>query len=217
MKPTDRIEFSALLCAAMGFFKQDMSTFALTVWWEACKSFDMEQVSKALTAHTIDPEQGRFPPKPADVVRMLHGTRTDRALIAWSKVMDAMQRVGAYSSVVFDDGVIHAVIEDLGGWVAICRGELKDLPHVERRFCESYRAYAVRGSVVFPAMLSGAHDANNALKGFKCQPPALIGNVKMAGDVMRLGSSLPKTQITFQNAVGAVIERIGGTPLAQAA
>lgn len=116
MKPQEFEQFSQLITDVLAFYRQDVSGFALQVWWQACANFELEQVTKALTAHAMDAERGQFAPKPADLVRQLAGTATDRAMLAWGKVHDAMGRVGAYQDVVFDDAVIHAVVEDLGGF-----------------------------------------------------------------------------------------------------
>jgi len=209
MNQSDKSSFAGLLSDAMAFYGRNVSDFALGVWWEACERFSFEQVSKALTAHAMDPEHGQFPPKPADIVRVLQGTRSDRALVAWGKVLDAMQRVGAYQSVVFDDGLIHIVVEDLGGWPAICQGEMENLPHVERRFCESYRAYAARGDQTFPALLPGVHQLQNGIAGKRQAPPMLIGNPDRAAEVLRLGSTGPKTQMTPALAHVTDLKRIG--------
>lgn len=202
MTPADRERFAQLITDALAFYRRDTSRFALDVWWQACQAFDFEQVSKALTAHAMDPEQGRFAPMPADIVKHLQGTRTDRSLIAWGKVLDGMQRVGAYETVCFDEGLIHAVIEDMGGWVKLCRSELTELPHVQRRFTETYRAYAARGAVQFPPLLPGAHDAGNTLRGYSSAKPVFIGDPQRASEVFRLGVAAPKTQIT--SAAGAL-------------
>lgn len=196
MKPSDRAAFGLLLGNVMAFYRQDVSKFAANVWWSACGRFDFEQVSAALNAHAIDPDRGQFPPKPADIVRVLQGTRTDRSLIAWGKVLDAMQRVGAYTSVAFDDGLIHAAIEDIGGWVQMCQGEMEHLPFVEKRFCESYRAYVSRPPASFPAVLPGVHQLQNAIAGKAQALPMLIGDAAAAREVIRLGGMAPKTQMT---------------------
>jgi len=209
MRASDKPRFKDLLTDAWAFYRRDMSTFALSVWWSACESFDFEQVASALTAHAMDPERGQFAPMPADIVKKLHGTQTDRSLIAWGKTLDAMQRVGAYTSVCFDDGVIHAVIEDMGGWVKLCRSNLDELPHLQRRFCESYRAYSNRGDVVYPALLAGAHDLDNRLKGFGATPPALIGDPAKAERTRQLGSDTPKTQITHVGSALLDLKRLG--------
>lgn len=200
MQPHERAQFAALVSDVMAFYRRDVSDFAIGVWWQACEPFALEQVRQAFTAHAMDAERGHFEPRPSDLVRHLQGTRTDRARIAWGKVMEAMQRIGAYTSVVFDDPVIHAVVEDLGGWVKLCRGELRDLSHTEHRFCESYRAYAGRQQTPdFPAVLSGEHDAANRLAGQPCQPPVLIGDRAQAERVLSLGATGPR--LSFASAL----------------
>lgn len=206
MNIQDKPKFAQLLTDVQAFYRQNVSTFALGVWWQACERFDFEQVSKALTQHAMDPDRGQFAPKPADVVRLLQGTRTDRALLAWGKVLDAMQRVGSYQSVAFDDSVIHAVVEDIGGWVQMCRSDMDELSHTERRFCESYRAYAARPSIGFPARLAGAHEIDNRTAGKKVAPPILIGDPQKAAEVLRLGSAGPKTQFTLASDVIPVLQ-----------
>jgi hypothetical protein len=101
--------------------------------------------------------------------------------------------------VAFDDPLIHAVVEDLGGWPKLCRGTLDELPHLQRRFCESYRTYARRQGVTYPARLVGQHEAENALANRRVAPPVLIGNPEAAREVLRLGGA-PKVQITHSTA-----------------
>jgi hypothetical protein len=111
--------------------------------------------------------------------------------------MDACGRVGAYTSVCFDDGLIHAAIEDMGGWVKLCRSTTDDLGYLQKRFCDAYKAYAGReGDVSFPPMLAGEHDLSNIAKGYGSTGPVLIGNPDRAKRVMLSGKAGPKTQIT---------------------
>jgi hypothetical protein len=204
MQAADRADFKALLTDALAFYRQDVSKFSLTVWWAACAPFDFEQVAKAFTAHATDAERGRFPPMPADIVRQLQGTQTDRSLLAWGKVYEAMQRVGAYTSVVFDDPAIHAVIEDLGGWVALCRSEADALPHTQRRFCEAHRAYARRPDLPYPPVLLGAHEADNRLAGKASAKPMLIGDPEAARRVMSGGVEASRVAIQALDAMPAM-------------
>lgn len=184
MRAADKPEFQRLLTDVMAFYRQDVSTFALSVWWQACEGFDIEQVRKALTAHAMDPERGQFAPRPADLVRALHGTHGDRSLMAWSKVHRAMSAVGAYRSVVFDDPAIHAAVQDMGGWVSLCRSRVDELPFVQRRFCDAYRAYLLRPGHDYPRVLQGDLDAHNAVRGFDCEAPARIGDPERCARVL---------------------------------
>lgn len=189
MDRSEMPEFQGLLTQAMAFYRQDVSPFALSVWWEACKGFSLEQVRKAMTAHAMDPERGQFAPKPADMVRLLQGTNTDRSLIAWGKVLQAIQRAGAYTSVVFDDPAIHLAITDMGGWVKVCRSEVDELQHVERRFCAAHKAYAGRTDTPFPPKLIGEHEQQNLIAGRRVAAPLLIGDQKRCQLVLEQGQA----------------------------
>lgn len=201
MRDADKPAFAGLIKDAMAFYRQDVTTFALSVWWQACQPFDMEQVAKAITRHATDPEHGQFAPKPADIVRILAGTATDRSLLAWGKVFDAIRRVGGYRSVAFDDPVIHSVIEDMGGWTKLCRLDLDDMPFTQKRFCETYRAITRSDHRAFPPYLPGESEVSNAKLGFSAAQPVLIGNSDAARDVMRLGVRGSKTPITASAAL----------------
>lgn len=200
MQPADRQKFTALLADAMAFYGQEVNGFAASVWWEACKGFDFDQVCKAFTRHAMDPDRGQFAPKPADVVRQLSGTSADKAMLAWGKAFDAAGRVGAYTDVVFDDPAIHAAIDDLGGWPKFCRTETAELSYLQHRFSESYRAYAGRESFDFPRCLGGdrSPDEVYARRGLPPPKPAVIGDIEAARVVFRVGSKVGKTSVMHQ-------------------
>lgn len=161
MRPSDLPEFKVLLTQVLAFYRQDVTEFTLDVWKLACMPFDIEQVRKAFTAHATNPDGGHFPPKPADIVRQLHGTQTDRALLAWGEVYQAMRDVGAYTSVDFGNPAIHAAVVDVGGWPALCRTGTDELAFVQKRFCDAFRTYSARGAPDAPPRLSGVSAIDN--------------------------------------------------------
>ena len=196
MTDADKPGFVSMLSDALAYWRQDASAFTLRVWWDGCRRFDLEQVGKALSAHAADPERGRFPPLLADVVRQLHGTHTDRSLLAWGAVLEAARVVGAYESVVFDDPATHAAIEDLGGWPSVCRSDADELPFLQRRFCEAHRAYAQRPGLAYPPRLVGDHESSNRGDGRTCSDPVYIGDPRRASEVEQRGASGPRIAIT---------------------
>ena len=206
MHSTEIAGLTKLVTDVMAYYRQPVSEFVLQVWCQACQPYTLEQVSKAMTAHITDAERGVYAPKVADLVRVLAGTHTDRALLAWGKVLDAMARVGAYSDVVFDDPAIHATIEDLGGWTKICRLETKELSYLQHRFCESHKAYTGRGKFEFARVLLGDRSPDSAyrLKGIEPPKPALIGDVQRAHAVYLNGCTGGKTAITHGAATAAL-------------
>lgn len=146
MNHHEKAQFSQLISDVLGYWKQDISEFALDVWWHGCQNFELAQVSKALSDHATDPDKGQFPPKVADIVRILGGTKSDRSLREWGRVHEAMSSVGAYTDVDFGDGATHAAIRDMGGWPKLCRTELDQLSYTQHRFCELYKTHDGRPS-----------------------------------------------------------------------
>lgn len=195
MTADDKRQLYALLKNVHSFYKADLSTFAAQVWWSALQNYSIEQIQSAFTAHAVDPKEGRFMPKPADIVRVLQGTHEERALVAWGSVMQAMERHGSWSSVAFDDPVIHAVITDLGGWTTLCQTKYEELPFVQKRFCDAFRAYAVKGVQSYPPLLLGNADRENLRMGYPTTSPVLIGDASKAKLVIENGSAVKRTSL----------------------
>lgn len=212
MNHEDKKAFARLLTDALAFYGKDVTLFSLDVWWEACQPFEFSLVRRAFTRHAMDAERGQFAPKPADLVRQLSGTSSERAALAWGRAIDEAARIGAYTDVAFDDPAIHATIEDLGGWPKFCRGEVKDLSYLQHRFCESYKAYAGRGEFDFPRVLHGdrSPDEMYLRRGLPAPRPVLIGDPVKAKLVMQGGRAGGRGGAI---AMDAVLERL---PLAVA-
>lgn len=171
----DKTKLATILAGVYSFYRADLTDFQLAAWLRVLAGFRVEQVQDALDAHLVDPGTGQFLPKPADIVKHLHGTRPDRAALAWSKVFAAIGIVGAYRSLAFDDPAIHCAVEDLGGWPALCQSKIGDLPFVEQRFAKSYVAHEKAKTAPVPVLI-GIVEATNRLRGFKAEPPMLVGD-----------------------------------------
>lgn len=196
MTQDDFENFREILSAVGDMYGKPMSEFALLLWWGALKNYDLRAIRDALSRHVQNPDNGHFMPKPADVVRMIGGTTTDSALIAWSKVDKAVREVGTYHDVVFDDPLIHVVLGEMGGWIALGDKTDKDWPFVAKEFETRYRGYALRQIVPdYQGVLIGIANAQNKRNGFPCFDPLLIGDATKAQQVLRLGGDKPK-QVT---------------------
>ncbi|MEJ5151222.1 DUF6475 domain-containing protein [Comamonas sp. MYb396] len=198
MRDSELEGFRDLLTDVMAYYGKDCSEFMLTVWWEALHTFEMAQVSSSLRRHATDPDRGRFAPRVADIIKVLQGTTTDRAALAWGKVLGAMSSIGAYTDVVFDDPAIHAAIEDLGGWPKVCRTETAELSYLQHRFQEAHRAYTERGQFEYMRRLPGdrSPDHEYTSHGLKLPRPALVGVREKAIAVLQHGNAGGKTLIS---------------------
>lgn len=199
LKPTDRPLFAAMLTtvnAVLGAGRE-LSPDVIDLYWRALAPFDLAAVRQALDRHVKNPDAGQFMPKPADIIRMLNGTTSDSAAMAWAKVEHAIRRVGGYEDVAFDDLVIHRCIEDMGGWMRLCSTEEKELPFRARDFQSLYRGFALRREIPhYPRVLIGRINAENARMGYPTAPPVLIGDKETAQKVLQFGGSRAGPMLT---------------------
>jgi len=200
VQPGDRKAFAGLVAGVYDFYgkSKDLSEFTLGVWWTAMQSYELAAVKDALGRHAVNPDTGQFLPKPADVVKMLAGSSQDAALLAWTKVENAVQRVGTYATVAFDDALIHRVIEDLGGWIPLGRVTVDEWPFKRNEFVTRYRAYRARSETPpYLAKLVGIIDAQNAAAGFPAgNDVKLIGDADRARVVLSGGGNTSSLRVT---------------------
>jgi hypothetical protein len=192
MEIDDFQKFHDGISGVMSFYGKSVSRFALDVWWTVLRRFDLAAIVDAFNRHLANPDTGQFAPKPADIIRMLQGSTQDSALRAWAKVDHAVRSVGTYCDVVFDDALIHRVIQDMGGWIALGAKKEDEWPFVAKEFENRYRGFSARGeSPPYPATLVGLAAAHNGRKGYLSEKPVLIGNERSARQVLRRGGDHP--------------------------
>ena len=190
MQVDDFQKFHDGIAGVMGFYGKSLSRFALDVWWTALKSYELPAIIDAFNRHLANPDAGQFAPKPADIIRMLQGSTQDSALRAWAKVDRAVRSVGTYCDVVFDDALIHRVIQDMGGWIGLGTKSEAEWPFVAKEFENRYRGFRSRNEhPPYAPVLIGIATAHNEPKGFESGKPVLIGNKQLAAQVLQGGTS----------------------------
>lgn len=189
----DRREFALMLRDVYLFYGKDkeFSDTAVDIWWQAMKPFDFAAVRESFGRHAVNPDKGSFMPKPADIVRMMGGSTLDSAMVALSEFERALSEVGTYMTVVFEDPLIHVVVDEMGGWVQLGHVTSKDWEFRRNEFLNRYRSYKSRSETPpFRPRLIGICDGENATKGYKVDDTylRLIGDAATCKRVMALGS-----------------------------
>lgn len=188
MQEQDRPQFAQLITEALGFYRQDVSEFQLEIWWESMRRFELQDVRKAMSYHIQNPDRGQFPPRPADITRFLSGGSTDRALRAWSRVERALRHVGPYKTIIFDDPIIHRVLEEMGGWIDVCETSTeKDLDFKGQEFRTRYQGYAVRRPEEWSPQLIGYVEQDCRAHGYEPPEPVIYGDQQKALQVHEQG------------------------------
>jgi hypothetical protein len=156
-KPRDVKRFAAVMMALAECFDKELSEYKLEVFFESLRELSIEEVEAAarwLMRHrTIT---GTFPViaeffQALEKVQADNLDLADRAELAWRKLVWAIENYGYYQSVSFDDAILHAAIEALGGWLKITDGENRDwyesqLQWRKKEFVQIYQALARKNS-----------------------------------------------------------------------
>ncbi len=187
MNSNEKSKFVALLAGVSELYSKKLSSQLLDIYWAALNGYSLQDVKTALERHIMSPDSGQFMPKPADVVRCLRGDSETQALRAWSLVNRAICEIGAYKSVVFDDSIIHIVIEEMGGWVQLCQLHENELPFRAREFEKRYASYVLQPPLHHPKKLYGLTDQHNAPLGYNNNVLTLVGNRERAKQVYASG------------------------------
>lgn len=130
--------FSALMLTLGRYYNKTLSTDMLDTYWQALKPWPWEAIEKAVHVHISDPGQRRFFPSPAVLMAALPDTTP--ATQAWQQVRYAIQHVGCYGSVVFEDKRIHLAIQALGGWCHVCQQPTAQLAMLSVAFRQQFNA-----------------------------------------------------------------------------
>lgn len=204
MKTTEYEQFERLLRGIYTFYRVELTSIHLEIWWRAMQKFDLRALQEAFSLHMLNPDNGQWLPKPADVVRLVAGGTADRALLAWSKFETAVQYVGQWDSVVFDDPIIHQVVDDMGGWRLLCGKPEKEWPFVKNDFVTRYRGYAVRPLVTYPSKLVGQIEAENMQHYPSSVPePKFVGDEARARMVLANGATGSKSTL-----IGTLVKQL---------
>lgn len=186
MQTEDFQKFHDGVAGVMSFYSKDVSRFALDVWWNALKTYDLPAINDAFNRYVVNPDKGQFAPKPADIVSMLEGSTKDAAMRAWVKLDRALREKGPYCDVAFDDALIHRVVQDMGGWIGFGDKTQDEWPFVAKEFESRYQGYrSRRESPDYPRVLMGIASAHNARHGFRAEREVeLIGDASAAQRVI---------------------------------
>ena len=197
MDHADKPKFLATLTACAEYYGKELSEPIIGLYWEGLRHLGADVFDQAMAAHMRNPEGGQFMPRIADLINLTSGNNRDAAMLAWSKIDSAVRLYGPYPDVVFDDPIIHRVIEDMGGWILLNGRDDKSWPFVQNEFMTRYRGYGLRENIGrYLPVLTGITNAANRPGGFADTPPLLLGNPGQANAVLLGGDRQPRLLAT---------------------
>ncbi len=153
-----------LLCEA---FRQKPTTATIEAYRIGLEGISPDALKIALGSAI---RGSRFMPSPAEL-RELAGEVgvKDRAVLAFAALDKAVLSHGYYHSVDFDDPILNATVNALGGWEKVCDVSMREWDSFFRnRFIDTYSANARRGVTADQAApCIGFYDRTNGFNGYQ--------------------------------------------------
>lgn len=205
MQTSDQPQFALMWASVRNdIYNKPVTPEGIKLIFESLSRFSITQIREAIQLHVNDTQNGNFPITPAHVVAQIEGRGDERAGAAWRKLYGAIGSVGNYSDVVFDDPIIHAIIENEGGWLKVSLLSEDDLKYMQARFNKQYNGYVSKsGQFGYARILRGSENLDRIGKGLEQTPPQIVGNLEKCrlvwkgGEENTLKIDRPKTMADF--------------------
>ncbi|MBW1728794.1 MAG: hypothetical protein JRJ62_14755 [Deltaproteobacteria bacterium] len=172
MNDADFAQFSEMLLAMAEIYNKELSGPTIKLYWQILKPYPIEKITIAAQNILTRRKYSTFP-LPADFIEYINpqASLEERASVAVELVLDKMEFKGSWYSVSFEDKLIHATIERLGGWIKLCaevrQMQSKELPFWKRDFIRLYSALAKMPNLESPgSRLIGRCEADNIARGY---------------------------------------------------
>ena len=153
----------------------------LQVYFMSLGDYSYQQVEWAIGEHLKDPVDGKFFPKPANIIK--HLTANDlapeeQAEIAWAEIMQCLRRNGAYGGLKIENKQAIAAFKAFTTWKEFCAMDASKLVWAKKEFISMYSTYDKTPLEMLPSSLPGLVELHN----HKDKHAAL--GVQSASDIM---------------------------------
>lgn len=74
MSYLDRNQFGSYMVSVGEVYSKEISPTLIEIYWRIMKQFTMSTIKYAFNKHVVEPDEGRFFPKPADLVKIINAS-----------------------------------------------------------------------------------------------------------------------------------------------
>lgn len=208
-------QFLEMITAMAEIYGKKLSPPAIKLYWQILKPYPIEKINQAAANILTGRKYSTFP-LPADFMEYVNpqASLEEKSALAVEAVLDKMEYKGAFYSVIFDDPIIHAAIERLGGWIRLCaeigKMQPRELPFWKKEFCRIYSALAkIPNLRDIPSRLIGRCESENIANGY-LDPDTMILTLPQ-GEPIKIGFDgvTPEDKLLIENKSES-IKQIGG-------
>ena len=136
----------------------------LQVYFLSLSDYSYQQVEWAIGEHLKDPVDGKFFPKPANIIKHLTAhepSPEEQAEIAWAEIMQCLRKNGAYGGLKIENKQAIAALKSFTTWKEFCGGDAAHLTWAKKEFISMYSTYDKTPLEMLPSALPGLVELHN--------------------------------------------------------
>lgn len=168
MIDSDKDIFTELLEGIADIFsstkKVNVTRPMLQVYFMSLSQYSYQQVEWAIGEHLKDPVDGKFFPKPANIIKHLtvgELSPEEQAEIAWAEVMQCLRKNGAYGGLKIENKQAIAAFKAFTTWKEFCSMDAGKLVWAKKEFVSMYSTYDKTPLGMLPSSLPGLVELHN--------------------------------------------------------
>ena len=162
MNTEDKNKFKEVMTMISINYNEEVGNAKLRLWWTLFNQYPIETFEQAVHAHIVCPDSGMFPPKPANITKMIQGTTKQNeqnieseAELAWISVFNAIRGCGSYGSPSFKNPKIGPILSSMTDWFNLCQCSMKELDWKKKEFISLYSTVSNTELEKLPSQLKG--------------------------------------------------------------
>ena len=168
MMDSDKEDFENLLRGIAEVFSTTKTIVVnrpmLQVYFMSLNDYSYEQVEWAIGQHLKDPVDGKFFPKPANIIKHLTANELssgEQAEVAWAEVMQCLRKNGAYGGLKIENKQAIAAFKAFTTWKEFCAMDAGNLVWAKKEFVSMYSTYDKTPLDMLPSSLPGLVELHN--------------------------------------------------------
>ena len=168
MQDSDKAAFEALLRGIADVFSSTKTIIVnrpmLQVYFMSLGEYSYEQVEWAIGEHLKDPVDGKFFPKPANIIKHLTVNELssgEQAEIAWGEIMQCLRVNGSYGGLKSENKQAIAAFKSFITWQDFCAMDSDRMTWAKKEFISMYSTYDKTPVDMLPSSLPGLVELHN--------------------------------------------------------
>lgn len=168
MQDLDKANFEALLRGIADVFSTTKTIIVnrpmLQVYFMSLNEYSYDQVEWAIGEHLKDPVDGKFFPKPANIIKHLTVNELssgEQAEIAWGEVMQCLRVNGSYGGLKIENKQAIAAFKSFITWKEFCAMDADKMTWAKKEFISMYSTYDKTPLEMLPSSLPGLVELHN--------------------------------------------------------